>query len=325
MKLPFLLGSLALLALILPAFAADEKTDRTTVAKDNNQFAFELYAKLRDKEGNLFFSPYSISTALAHGLRRCRGETAEQMASRTLHFTLPSDREHAAFASLIKEINGDGPKRGYQLSTANALWTQKDYPFAPAYLKLTKDNYRAEANNVDFVHDPEVSRKTINAWVEKQTQDKIKDLMPSGSVTPDTRMVLTNAIYFKGDWASQFKKDRTKTESFRSGDTKIATPFMSQKFKFGYTEEQAFQALEMPYAGKELSMLVLLPKNVNGLEFEFSFDVGQAGAVAGPAARNGSERHAAEVQDDGGIRAEQNAGRPGHAARLPPRARRRAA
>src|ERR1700731_1873617 len=124
-----------------------------------------------------------------------RGETAEQMA-KTLHFTLPNDRQHAAFGSLIKEINGDGKKRGFQLSTANALWMQKSYPFAPGFLKLTKDDYQAEANEVNFVKDSEQSRKTINAWVEKQTQEKIKDLLPPGSVNADTRLVLTNAIYF---------------------------------------------------------------------------------------------------------------------------------
>ena len=269
MKMSLLPGLLVLLSLAVPVCLAekpapDDKADRLTVAKNNNQFAVELYGRLREKDGNLFFSPYSIETALGMTYAGARGETAEQMA-KTLHFTLPNDRQHAAFGSLIKEMNGDGKKRGFQLSTANALWTQKSYLFAPGFLKLTKDDYQAEANEVDFVKDTENSRKTINAWVEKQTQEKIKDLLPERSVNADTRLVLTNAIYFKGDWVSQFKKDRTKPASFVSGDKKIEAPFMSQKYKFGYLEDETFQALEMPYVGKDLSMVVLLPKKADGV------------------------------------------------------------
>ena len=269
MKRTLILAALATLGLAaancLAEKPADEKkADVQSVAKSNNRFAVELYGRLREKDGNLFFSPYSIETALAMTYAGARGETAEQMA-KTLHYDLPNDREHAAFGALIKQINSPGEKRGYQLSTANALWTQKDYPFAADFLKLTKDNYGAEAKEVDFNGATEQARKTINAWVEKQTQEKIKDLLPKGSLTVNTRLVLTNAIYFKGDWASQFKKDRTKNETFRAGDKKIDAPFMSQKQKFGYAEDDALQVLEMPYVGKELSMVVLLPKKADGL------------------------------------------------------------
>src|SRR5436309_2482445 len=123
-----LLAAAALLALVAPA-RADDKADRKAVAENNNRFAVELYGRLREKDGNLFFSPYSISTALGMTYGGARGDTADEMA-KTLHFALPAERQHQAFGELIKEINAGGEKRGYKLSTANALWTQRGYPFA---------------------------------------------------------------------------------------------------------------------------------------------------------------------------------------------------
>ncbi len=239
------------------------------VVKGNNQFALELYGKLKGQEGNLFFSPYSISTALAMTCGGARGTTAEAMA-KTLHFTLDNKELHPAFASLIQEVNGDPKldpkKRGYQLSTANALWAQKDYRFLPEYLRLTKDNYGAGVQEVDFASATEGARKTINDWVEKETHDKIKELLKKGVLTPMTSLVLTNAIYFKGNWASQFKKDQTKEETFHlSADRTIKTPLMHQTHTFGYGENDTYQTLEMPYVGKHLSMVVLLPRKVDGL------------------------------------------------------------
>lgn len=235
------------------------------VVKGNTQFGLELFGRLREKEGNLFFSPYSISTALAMTYAGARTETAAEMAS-TLHFTLPGEQLHPAFGQIIKQINGDGKKHGYQLTTANALWGQKGYPFLADFLTLTKASYGAGLNEVDFASAPEQARQTINAWVEKETQDRIKELLPPGIITPFTRLVLTNAIYFKGDWASRFKKDLTRSEPFLlSADTRVQTPLMHQTREFGYHDAGTFQILEMPYVGKELSMVVLLPKKVAGL------------------------------------------------------------
>jgi len=249
--------------------AAERKVDSAALIKGNNQFALDLYGKLKEKEGNLFFSPYSISTALAMTYGGARATTAEAMA-KTLHFTLDSKELHPAFAALIQEINGapkvDPKKRGYQLSTANALWAQKGYPFLPEYLRLTKDNYGAGVEEVDFARATEEARKTINNWVEKETHDKIKDMLKRGMLTPVTRLVLTNAIYFKGDWASQFKKDQTREDTFHlSGGKTIKTALMHQTRKFGYAENDAHQTLEMPYVGEHLSMVVLLPRKVDGL------------------------------------------------------------
>jgi serpin B len=259
-----LVAGLALLALPLLA-PAREKPATAPVVEGNTQFALELYGKLRGKEGNLFLSPYSISTALAMTSGGARGKTLEQMTA-VLH--LPDQKElHPAMASLIRQVNGEpGKKRGYQLKTANALWGQQGHPFLPAFLKLQKDHYGAGLRQVDFKGDAEGARKTINAWVERQTEKKIKDLLPRGILDSMTRLVLTNAIYFKGDWQFQFKKDATREQPFHLADGgTVKVPLMYQQGRFGYFETKAFQALEMPYTGKHLSMVVLLPRKADGL------------------------------------------------------------
>ncbi len=196
-----------------------------------------------------------------------KGDTAAQI-DKTLHFDLGQDKLNAGFAALLNQVNGEPMegKRGYQLSTANALWGQKGYPFKADFLQIAKDDYGGGLNDVDFKGATEQARQTINAWVEKQTNDKIKDLIPQGVLDASTRLVLTNAIYFKGDWASQFKKDATHDGPFHlSAEKKVDAPLMSQKGKFGYFDGGSFQALEMPYANGDLSMVVLLPKKIDGL------------------------------------------------------------
>jgi len=245
--------------------AEDVRSDVAAIVKGNDAFAFDLYAKLREKGGNLFFSPESISTALAMTYAGARGETAEQMA-KTLHFTLKPDQLHPAFRTLIEELNGAGKKRGYLLSVANALWGQKGYSFQRDFLELTRKNYGAGLREVDFAGDTEAARKSINAWVEKETKDRIKDLLQPEVLDSSTRLVLTNAIYFKGDWDRQFKKDLTRKEPFHlSADKKIDVPTMHDTGHFKYLDGESFQALEMPYKAKELSMVVLLPKKIDGL------------------------------------------------------------
>ncbi len=264
---------LVLLPALLPALAAGLAPaqgpgklgeDARTVARGNNVFALDLYARLRQKEGNLFFSPYSISTALAMTYGGARGETAEQMAT-TLHFALPPQRLHPAFGALIRHFNAGGAKRKYQLDTANALWAQKGYTFLPEFVRLTKDVYEAGLKEVDF-RQTEQARKTINAWVEKQTRDKIKDLFAPGVLTADTRLVLTNAIYFKGDWATPFLKGATRKEDFRlGGGGKVKAPMMHAGKKLRYHGDKTLQAVALPYAGHQLEMVVLLPRGVDGL------------------------------------------------------------
>ena len=266
-----LLLSLLTTCLVLPLGApgaetkimATTTTDQTAAVEGNNAFAVAMYGQLRSRSGNLFFSPESISTALAMAYAGARGDTASQMA-KTLHFSLPPEQLHLAMGALLKDLNATHD--AYQLSVANALWAQHGYAFLDDYLNLLKNDYGAGLNQVDFKGATEAARQTINQWVEQKTQDKIKDLLQPGSLRSDTRLVLTNAIYFKGDWQTQFDKAQTKNEDFHLSQGQTATaPLMHREGGFNYFDGGTFQVLEIPYKSKELSMIVFLPKDIGGL------------------------------------------------------------
>jgi serpin B len=179
---------------------------------------------------------------------------------------------HSTFAALSKGLHADSESQGYQLHVANALWGQKGCRFREDFLTTTKTYYGAGLNEVDFQTAAEEARQTINSWVEQQTKDKIKDLIPPGALDAFTRLVLTNAVYFKGDWLSPFMKSLTQEEEFKvSVDQHSTVPLMHQTEFCKYFEGDGFQALELPYVGEKLSLVVLLPKTVDGLaEFERS-------------------------------------------------------
>jgi serpin B len=254
-----------------PAKPADTSALATPTS---NAFAANLYAKLAAEKGNLFFSPFSIDVALAMTSAGARGKTYDEMA-KVLDFPLMTETEHDPYrtrlhqnlGAFLKDLNAekgpDGKPRGYQLSVANALWGQKGFSFLPEFTKVLKDNYGAGLSDVDFKADTEGARKTINAWVERETRDKIKDLFKPGILKTTTRLVLANAIYFKGNWAEQFKKDATKDEPFHlSADKNVQAPLMNRTGEYGYFEEEMIQGLKLPYAGNELSMVILMPKKV---------------------------------------------------------------
>jgi serpin B len=244
-----------------PALPADVRT----LVEGNTAFALDLYARLRQKDGNLFCSPYSISTALGMTYAGARGETAEEMA-KVLHFRLNQQRLHPAFAGLRTQLQGAGQKHKYQLQTANRLWGQKGYGFLPDFLKTIQDNYGAGLKEVDFVHASEEARHTINAWVEEQTQDKIKELIQRGMLTSDTRLVLTNAIYFKAAWIRPFEPKQTKDGDFALADgKKVPAKLMRGHNRTNYFKGDTFAALELPYEKHDLSMIVLLPNEADGL------------------------------------------------------------
>jgi serpin B len=246
---------------------AKAKEDRPALVEGNTQFTFDLYAQLRQAEGNVVYSPYSISTALAMTRAGARGKTAEEM-DKVLHFTLPQERLHPAAGALVRDLApaARDKKANYQLTVANALWGQKNFGFLPEFRNLTKTDYGAEFTEVDFVNAREEARKTINAAVEKQTNEKVKELLKPNHITPATRLVLTNAIYFKAEWESKFARETTREQSFRvTADKQVKVPTMAQTTKFPYLEGETFHLVELPYAGKELSMLVLVPKKADGL------------------------------------------------------------
>jgi len=270
----FALAALAVLSVsaaapAAPAPGGPPSSDVTIVSEAANRFAFNLYGQLKGGGGNLFFSPQSISTALAMTWAGARGETAAQMA-KTLQ--LPADRVekpesiHAAYAKLLTGLSGTREKQGYELSVANALWGQKGYAWLPDFLGVVKTNYGAGLEEVNFAGDTEGARQTINAWVEKETREKIKDLIPQGILTSLTRLVLTNAIYFKGDWANAFNKAHTRDEDFfAAAGRAVKVPMMRQTAQFGYCDGGDLQVIEMTYKGDALSMVVLLPKARDGL------------------------------------------------------------
>lgn len=227
------------------------------------RFAADLYGQLRTGPGSLFLSPFSISAALAMTSAGARGGTLAEMR-KVLHL---SDDPHPGFGRLIARINGAGAeKRAYQLSTANALWGQAGYPWRPEFAALLQKHYGAGFVETDFKADPEAARAQINKWVEKETRERIKDLIGPGILTPLTRLVLTNAIYFKADWLTKFKKEATTDQPFHRADgTTAPVPLMSQQARFPYAEADGAQVLELPYLRNELSMVVVLPGKPDGL------------------------------------------------------------
>jgi len=243
------------------------KSDLAAVAGGNNAFAFDLYGRLRAAakvDENLFLSPMSISTALGMTYSGARGETASQMST-VLHLAADRKAANEALGALTKHLNALGASGKFQLTVANGLWVQKGYPFLPDYIAEVRGHYDAGLEELNFA-ESEAARGTINGWVEKKTNDRIKDLIPPGILGPLTRLVLTNAIYFKGDWDKQFKDADTKDEPFLiAPDKKVDVPLMRQKDKFGYLKGDGFQVLEMTYGKGDLSMLVLLPDQTDGM------------------------------------------------------------
>jgi serpin B len=229
----------------------------------NSNFAFDLYGLLFDEKANLFYSPYSISLALAMTYAGARGQTAQQM-SEVLHFALPQDRLHRAFNALDMALATRGeqldPNKRFRLRIANALWGQEGYPFLAAFLDELAENYGAGLRVLDFVGAPDGSRQTINEWVEEQTEDKIQDLLPPGSISSDTRLVLSNAIYFNAAWMYPFEETVTHDDTFYLLEGgQVTVPMMAQSERLGYVTGEDYQAVELPYLGGELSMVILLP------------------------------------------------------------------
>jgi serine protease inhibitor len=235
------------------------------VVASNTAFAVDLYDQLRRHDGNLCFSPYSISTALAMTYGGARGETAAQMAQ-TLHFNLPPDRLNRTFALLGADIRAVQKKGQVQLAEANSLWPQKGFTFLPDYLALCRKYYDTSITPVDYIMHTEAARKTINAWVEAKTNRKVVELLKPGMLDSSNRLVLVNAIYFKGHWASQFEARLTEDKTFYVNPWKTVTAsLMQQTHQYHYAEFPALQVLELPYVGDELSMVVLLPRQMDGI------------------------------------------------------------
>jgi serpin B len=240
--------------------------DMQAIADANNRFALALYGKLRDSEkGNIFFSPYSVHTALGMTEPGARGATREQMVS-VLH--LPADEQKRLASGDICRYYSH-PRAGVSLAVANAVWGQKGFPWRPEFLAIQHDRFAASFHEADFASNPDTERQRINKWVEEQTKEKIKDLLKPPHIDSMTRMVLANAIHFKGTWTTQFKPEKTRDAPFHLADgPRVVVPLMNTKAKcrWGYLDErQGGMILDLPYSGGEMSMVVLLPKLPDGL------------------------------------------------------------
>ena len=230
-----------------------------------NAFAFDLYKQIQSVKGNLFFSPYSISTALSMTYAGARGNTKVQMQD-VLHTGSVDDFIHLGLADLDRLLSKAQGKKQFELHVANALWMEKQYSFFKDFLDVGEMHYDAALEQVDFKHASQQVVKVINQWVKLKTQGKIRDLIDPKYIDASTRLVLTNAIYFKGIWKYLFDPSDTKDLPFFLSDKEtLNVPMMFQKTEFGYLDEKAFQVLELPYAGNDLSMLVLLPREISGL------------------------------------------------------------
>jgi serpin B len=264
---------------------AVDVSNLTDLVNGNSEFTFDLYQALTEKDGNLFYSPHSISLALAMTYAGARGETEQQMAD-TLHFNLPQDHLHPAFNALDLELTSRGEgaegkdEEGFRLNIVNALWGQEDYAFLAEFLDVLAENYGAGLRLLDFINAAEESRITINDWVSDQTEGRIEDLIPQGVIDALTRLVLTNAIYFNAAWLNPFNEDMTADGAFHPlNGGEVTVPMMRQTESFGYAEGEGYQAVELPYDGRELSMVILLPEAGQFRAFEGSLDAEYIDAI----------------------------------------------
>ena len=264
-----LVGLLVVIALPAAAAGAGDQAAAAAVPADahikqlvegNTAFALDLFASLRGEEGNLFISPHSVSTALAMTFSGARAETARQMAS-TLHLDLPDALLHPTFGRIEESLlaanaGGSGP----ELYLANRLWGQRGMAFRDPFLVTARLNYAGGFEAVDFAGATEQARRTINTWIEAQTKDRIEELLLPSDLDPATVMVLTNAVYFKSTWLYQFDERYTRNGAFAlNADQSVTVPFMGLRENFAYFQSDQVQAVELPYDGERLSMVLLVP------------------------------------------------------------------
>jgi serpin B len=249
----------------IPAPPEVPAADVRTAAQGDLAFAADLHRKIGG-DGNLVYSPASVSLALAMTYAGAAGKTAEEMKT-VLHFTLDPEKLHAVNHKRLYTWNGGGKEhRPYELSVADSLWGQKGEPWKKEFTELLKTRYAAGLREVDFAADPEAARGPINQWAADWTHNKIPELVPPGVLTGNTRLVLANAVYFKGAWASKFDKERTAQSPFQAGGTKeVPVQMMYQRHHFGYGATADAQLLEMPFEGHRLALVVILPNKKDGL------------------------------------------------------------
>jgi serpin B len=238
----------------------------TSTVEGNTAFAVALYQRLKDQPGNVCFSPYSVSTALAMAYAGARGQTETEMA-KALHFNLPPDDLHHGFAALAARLEEIDRRHAVTLATANSLWYEQTYRVAAGFQELVRTRYRAAVEPVDFRGAGAAASSRINAWVERKSQGKIKHVIGPAGLGPEARLVLCNVVYFKGTWATRFETKATRPERFFLNDKETRTvPMMFQHSKFKTVDAAGLSLLALPYTGADLSMIILLPEAWDGLD-----------------------------------------------------------
>jgi serpin B len=266
-----LCGGRPAFALPLAAGAPGRESATADVAPDGavpgiNAFSIDLHARLASDAGNLIYSPTGVAIALAMATVGAEGETREQMLG-TLHAGPDPERWIDAVGALSRSLDAAAaPDALADLQVANRLWGQRGVRFGEPFLRRLADDFAAPFGEADFRGGPEPSREAINRWVAERTADRILDLLPQGSITPLTRLVLTDAVRFDADWRFPFSAERTRELPFAiDRERKVTVPMMRQKGQFAYAENDLLQAVELPYAGDDFSLVALLPRRAGGL------------------------------------------------------------
>jgi len=261
--------------------------DLEELVEGNNAFAWDLYQAWREENGNLFYSPYSISVALAMTYAGARGETEQQMRE-TLSFLLPNESLHPAFNSLDQQLSNlaesgrDHEEEPFELKIANSIWGQSGYEWLPEFLDLLAENYGAGLRLADFIDDPEAARQAINRWVSDQTKDRIEDLIAEGLIDPSTRLVLANAIYFKAAWQHPFEESRTEDVPFYladGGETTVPMMSMATTGHLLYAAGDGYQAVQLPYEGGRVAMSIIVPDAGGFRQFEAGLTANHVEAI----------------------------------------------
>jgi serpin B len=236
------------------------------IIEHSNKLALQLYGELRKKPGNLVLSPYGVSASLAMLLAGADGRTREEIRSLLAVSANEEHALHAAHGDLLGWLTTGHDSRPHRLDIASAIFTQHDQDPLLSYVKLLEAHYATRPHLVDFVSQPATARKVINDWAAEKTRDKIREVVSPEEVSSLTRLVLANALYFKGPWKHAFKPSRTESEPFHlSPDKKIDVPLMHQTEEFGYAHEDKVRVVVMPYRGDELSIALILPDELDGL------------------------------------------------------------
>jgi serine protease inhibitor len=257
-----------------PAPPAADRPEPASVTAGQTEFGVELYRRLAAEPGNLFLSPAGVSMALGMVYAGAEGETAAEMAAALRY---PGAGAHEGMADLLRRL--PIAAEGRRLDLANALWVQQDFPLKPAFLELVRSHYGGGAQAVDFLGAPDRAIATVNRWAEEKTAGRIKQILRPENINDRTRLVLTNAVYFKADWLLPFQAAQTRPRPFKlGGGGTLSVPMMRQRANFRLLEAPAFEAVEMPYKGEELSMLLFVPKESSDLK---AFERGLEGKALG--------------------------------------------